>query len=202
MSGQGQAKTGQAMLLHDTRADKAIGLRIAGWSLMAIARELGYGSEGGVSRAVSRRRKRILSPLIAEERALQCERLDCLLKGSWSAAIGGDTKAVSAVLGIMSRRASVMGLDAADSDMLPRDEVQHTVTALVNVMQRYIPDEQRAEFLADIRRAVPHSLMQAKVVDAPVVQVGDEAPKARQELRKSERPAVVLGESNCDRPIV
>ncbi|KKM17461.1 hypothetical protein LCGC14_1675500 [marine sediment metagenome] len=180
-----QPKTGKEQLTHDIRADKAIELRLAGWTLGEIARELGYSGTPAVSRAVSRRRKRILSPLIAEERKMQCDRLDAMLKGLWEQAITGDVKAVQSVLGIMARRASVMGLDKGREDSIPREEVERTISMMGVVLQQFIPEEKRDEFRAALRRSI-RGLDVAKMVDVPVVIEAE--PGDVQELAESDDP--------------
>jgi hypothetical protein len=140
------------MMEWDQQADKAIVLRIAGWTLAQIAVELGYADRTAVHRAVVRRRKRIVSPLVADLREMQDIRLEALHKAAWPGAVDKDVdaasrqKAIHSVLGIMARRAALMGIDKVKDDAIPREEVRQMMSHLVLLLQQYVADERRDEF--------------------------------------------------------
>ncbi|GAA1281338.1 hypothetical protein [Saccharothrix xinjiangensis] len=103
------------------RRARAVQLRIAGASLDEIAAALNYGGSSTESRraAVSKDLKRAWEAAreaqaasAVELRELELARLDRIQRGVWPMAVAGDTKAVRAVLGVMDRRARLLGLDA------------------------------------------------------------------------------------------
>src|SRR5690242_6049497 len=91
---------------------QALELRNAGLGFEAIARQLNYASAGNAYRAATSALVRTIQPPAAEVRQLEVERLDRLIAAMWSQALGGDYAAVDRVLGIMARRAKLLGLDA------------------------------------------------------------------------------------------
>lgn len=103
------------------RRARAVQLRIAGASLDEIAAALSYGGSSAESRraAVSKDLRRAWESAreaqavsAVELRELELARLDRIQRGVWAHAVAGDTKAVRAVLGVMDRRARLLGLDA------------------------------------------------------------------------------------------
>ncbi len=61
-------------------------------------------------------------------RKLEIERLDSLMRGAWARAQSGDDKSIRSVLGIMERRARLLGLDAP----VKLDATVETTTLLYN----------------------------------------------------------------------
>ena len=97
------------------RERQAIELRKAGASYDQIARQIGYANKGAAYKAVSRALKATMATMSLDAdayRQLAADRLDAMLLGVWQAATRGDPQAISAVLRIEERRASMLGLDA------------------------------------------------------------------------------------------
>ncbi len=92
---------------------QALQLRKAGATYEAIAKALGYADKTGARACVQRALKETIQEPADELRRLECERLDELLKALWPAALNGHTRSVEIALGVMDRRARLLGLDAA-----------------------------------------------------------------------------------------
>lgn len=139
---------------------QALELRKAGASYDQIARQLGYTNKGAAHKAVTRALKATLATMTLdadEYRQLAAERLDAMLLGVWQAATRGDPQAISAVLRIEERRASMLGLDAPK-----RTEVTGQDGGPIEVDQRvtYSVEERQQRILeiVDAARARTHPL--------------------------------------------
>lgn len=98
------------------RQQEALQLRLRGQTYREIAEATGYASESGARKAVETALQAIRDECeeTAEEvRSMELQRLDKMLDGVWSSAIGGDPKGIEAALKIMDRRAKLLGLDRA-----------------------------------------------------------------------------------------
>ena len=85
-------------------------LLMAGRDYDEIAQELGYANRSGAWRAVQRALKRRRDELADDHLRLELERLDAPPTAAWDAAVGGDLKAIAAVLKIVDRRCELLGL--------------------------------------------------------------------------------------------
>lgn len=94
------------------RAISALDLRRDGLPYREIADRLGYSDESGARKAVSRLLDRTEAEGVGELRRLESERLDAIMSAHWPAAIGGDVDASRIVLGVVDRRAKLLGLNA------------------------------------------------------------------------------------------
>ena len=97
------------------RQQDAITLRIAGATHGAIAERLGYKGESGAYKAVMRELARTADQLagsVEGVRQLELQRLDQMQLQLWQGVMAGDQQAVTTVLKIQERRASLLGLDA------------------------------------------------------------------------------------------
>src|SRR5436305_13622271 len=94
------------------RGVDALRLRKAGASYQAIANRLGYASRSGAWHAVRAGLTATLQEPADELRGLELERLDALHRAVWDRAITGNGAAIDRALGIMRRRAALLGLDA------------------------------------------------------------------------------------------
>ena len=90
----------------------ALTLRGRGWTYEEIAKEVPYASAGGAHKAVRTGLRATLKEPADDVRELELGRLDKLLRAQWDKAMAGDLGAVQAVLRIMDRRATYLGLDA------------------------------------------------------------------------------------------
>lgn len=116
------------------KEDKALDLRAAGMSYRAIGRAM-ETSEAQAHRFVKAALQRvepILEAKATELRALECRRLDALQRALTPAASKGDVKAARAIVEVMKRRASLLGLDApqklAQTDTEGNDLTMPSVT--------------------------------------------------------------------------
>ncbi|OZD66691.1 hypothetical protein CH272_08275 [Rhodococcus sp. 05-340-1] len=107
------------------RAQKCLDRRIAGESWQAIADAEGYSDRSGPFRAVESLLSRVEHASVDQYRVIELARLDELQAGLWKAAIGGDVKAVNAVLGVVDRRVKLLGLNMPDRLVV----AQHTVSS-------------------------------------------------------------------------
>ena len=89
----------------------ALELRKAGASYQTIAERLGYRSSSGAHKAVSSALKATLREPADELRELEVTRLDAALLAIWRRVQSGDERAIDRLLGIMKRRAALLGLD-------------------------------------------------------------------------------------------
>ncbi len=96
---------------HDKQL-QALELRKAGVSYAAIAQRLGYRSGSGAHAAVGAALKRTQQEPADEVRRLELERLDGMLLAIAGQIKGGNQGAIDRALGIMARRAKLLGLDA------------------------------------------------------------------------------------------
>ena len=108
------SKTAAKRLLCTERQLQAVDLRKQGMPYSQIAKDMGIAPQtahGLVTDAM-----KTFAANIAEETrvvlGLELERLDAMMFGLWTRAIGGDEKAVRAVIKIMERRNNLLGLDA------------------------------------------------------------------------------------------
>ncbi len=111
----GESRTSARRVAQAERRLKAIQLRKTGQHYAAIGAELGI-SEAGAFLLVQRELHRLnehTAEAVVELRRLELERLDAMLLGLWAEASTGAYLSVDRVLGIMERRAKLLGLDAA-----------------------------------------------------------------------------------------
>jgi len=94
------------------RQRRAIELRRSGCTFDEIAVKLGYSGRGGAYKAVRKALRSVIEQPALEFLALELSRLDALQQAVWDQALRGDPKAVDAVLKIMDRRATYLGLNA------------------------------------------------------------------------------------------
>jgi hypothetical protein len=101
------------------REIQALELRTAGLTVAMIAQQLGYADASGAQRAVQRALRATLQVAADEYRALELDRLDALWRIAYgdaasdtSAPLNSRMRAVEQCLGILSRRAKLLGLDA------------------------------------------------------------------------------------------
>lgn len=107
------SKTSASRLIAAENRVKALDLRRRGWSYARIAQEIGVSRKRAWD-YISEEMKALAE--LGEEKAeelvrLEMERLDELQNAIWDKAMRGDTKAIEASLKIMSRRATLKGLD-------------------------------------------------------------------------------------------
>lgn len=107
-----ELKPGEQIPEVAARWAKALALRMAGANYDQIAAQCGYASRSGAYAAVLAAIKATLREPAEDVRTLEVERLDRLMLGVWQRACGGDSEVIDRVLKIMSRRSSLLGLDA------------------------------------------------------------------------------------------
>jgi hypothetical protein len=141
-----RAKTAQ-------RRTEAIKLRLAGVDFDTIATRLGYASRGAACTDINRALEQAVAEQTASADVLRHEelqRLDRLQAGLWTAAAGGDTKAVDSVLRIIDRRCKLLGLDAPQRhEVITMDAVEAEIKRLTAEMDteelRQLTDELTAD---------------------------------------------------------
>ena len=94
------------------KQQKAIELRNLGINYDRIASELGYSDRSGAWRAVKAGLDRAIVEPAHEQRIIQSQRLDILVRQALSAVINGDLDQIPNVLRVEKRRAELWGLDA------------------------------------------------------------------------------------------
>lgn len=107
-----ESKTSKRLLKAVERQRMALELRAVGKSFPAIAVELGYRGPAGAYKAVMSALRRTLQEPADEVRKLELDRLDELMTFLWPEARLANYKAIDGILGIMGRRAKLLGLDA------------------------------------------------------------------------------------------
>lgn len=109
---------------------RVVELRTKGNSFREINRILGVTRADRIfNRAIAREGNIELSRQHAI--ALEAERLDALQAGIWSKAVDGDPEAIRACLGVLTRRAKMLGLDHADAMSARAVEVEETRVRLL-----------------------------------------------------------------------
>ena len=78
------------------------------------AKQAGYANRSGAYKAFWKAMDHREAEAVEQHRALELARLDALQVGLWDRAVGGDVKAVNAVLRIIERRSRLLGLDKPD----------------------------------------------------------------------------------------
>lgn len=91
---------------------QALELRKAGATFEQIAKQLGYANGGGAYKVVQAGLKALVQQPADEVRQLEVERLDAMLRALWPDAMSGKPQVIDRCLGIMDRRAKLLGLDA------------------------------------------------------------------------------------------
>jgi lambda repressor-like predicted transcriptional regulator len=90
----------------------ALALRKTGMSLETIARHAGYSNRSSVHRALDRAMREIIRVPAEQLIVLELERMDAAVAGLWPKIEEGDPEAIRAMVVVMRRRASMLGLDA------------------------------------------------------------------------------------------
>jgi len=105
-----------ADLAIEKRREKACDLRLAGWSIRAIATHLKCGAttvHEDISAVLERTRDAAIDA-IDKERRLSLARLDVAVKALWTKVRKGDGEAIRELVRLEQRRAKLLGIDAAD----------------------------------------------------------------------------------------
>jgi len=89
---------------------RAVELVAQGMSYEEVARAVGYGHRGRAHRALSRTLSDREVEGVDELRAVELARLDRLQVSIWEQAVGGDVRAVAAVVRIIELRVRLLGL--------------------------------------------------------------------------------------------
>jgi len=95
----------------DKRRAQMLDLRIEGYSLRAIGEKLGM-HHSSVAEAIESELAELTREPAERLRTVELERMDAMLVGLWPKAKTGDVASVQAALGVMARRAKLLGLDA------------------------------------------------------------------------------------------
>ena len=91
---------------------QALELRKAAATYQVIADQLGYANHSGARKAVKSAMKAVLREPLEELFTLEAERLDAAQLAIWKRCLAGDDHAIDRLLGIMKRRAELLGLRA------------------------------------------------------------------------------------------
>lgn len=94
------------------RKRQALELRKAGATYDQIAATVGFANRGGAYKAVKAGIREILREPAEEVIQLECARLDEMLRALWPGVMRGDPVSIQRALGVMERRARLLGLDA------------------------------------------------------------------------------------------
>jgi hypothetical protein len=108
------SRTSKARIGRSERATEALELRKAGLTFRQIGQRMGFSEQRAhtlVTEELARLNAKRAENATAVLR-LELLRLDAMLAGVWKRATTGNLPAIGAVLGIMARRAKLLGLDA------------------------------------------------------------------------------------------
>lgn len=97
------------------RRTKMVRMRLAGLDWDTIAERLEYSNRAAACKDLSRTLTQYLAEqnsAVEELREVELMRLDRLLASVWTAAIGGDNRAVETAIKVIDRRCKLLGLDA------------------------------------------------------------------------------------------
>lgn len=94
------------------KQQRALELRNLGVGFDRIASELGYADRSGAWRAVKAALDRAVVEPAHEQRIIQSQRLDMLVRQALQAVLAGDLDQIPNVLRVEKRRAELWGLDA------------------------------------------------------------------------------------------
>ena len=122
--------TGSKRALVKERRRRALQLRMRGATLSDIARQVGYASASGASKAVRAALEADAAAAAGEVRKLHVARLETLLDAIWDAASRGQLSAVDRVLRVLDRQAKLLGLDLPAQPDEPPEELP--VKAYIN----------------------------------------------------------------------
>jgi DNA-binding CsgD family transcriptional regulator len=112
------------------REKEALTLRIAGKSLVEIAKELQI-SESGARSAVERAIRRTeldTAQSVNEYRTVEVSRLDKMQAALWERCLIGEIDAINTVLRIIARRSSLLGLDLQPGE---KHDAEHQLLVLL-----------------------------------------------------------------------
>ena len=110
--GKGESKLSPRRVNASQRATEALELRKGGATFGQIAEKLEYKSAASAFKAIDRALAKTMQEAAGQLRCLEAERLDRMFLAIWPKAKGGDLAAIERALGIMNRRAKLLGLDA------------------------------------------------------------------------------------------
>ena len=110
------------------RKRRAVELAMAGCSYEGIAEQVGYANKGTAWRVVHAALSQPVAERAEEYLELLLSRLEALLEAHWDAAVGGDPRALDAVLGVMDQEARLLRLDRLPTTSGPRSVVVPGVT--------------------------------------------------------------------------
>lgn len=129
------------------RQAEAMRLRVAGFTLADIARQLGYASESGALKAIMTGLDAARREPADAMRELALRRCERMLQAVWSRVLTGDLDAIDRALRIEARRARLLGLDAQSAIDL---------TAYVEALAA-AAGKDKAEALAEAEAILAHS---------------------------------------------
>lgn len=159
---------------------EVIAQRRSGRRVDDIARDLGI-SAGRVSQLFKQGMGRHVEVPAAEIKQMEADRLDDLQFGVWQAACSGNLKAIEQVLGIMERRAKLLGLDHSDKIAegmlrIEQDKVRLLAVALNTALDSIqVTDEQRAQVFQVMERELSPAVAESPP-DDPAVVPGEVVP--------------------------
>lgn len=144
-------KTTPFKILTQAKVNRAIELRIEGWTLDAIAKELGWGDRASahmaITRALAERRNDNLDAL----RDMEGNRLDALWRHNWPGVIKGNTRAIEVAIRIIERRARLFGLDAPERKVIEFVQHYEEFRKIVFLVLDKLPLEIQEQFHAQLR---------------------------------------------------
>lgn len=108
----GSANDAGKLIANRQRALRAVELRRDGWTLQAIADELGWNSPQAATMAIKRSLDRTTYETVDDMRTVVGERYDGIIATFLPRALAGDPEAANVVLKTEAQRARLFGLDA------------------------------------------------------------------------------------------
>lgn len=110
--GRPTSKTSPRMLSAAAKLEQALALRATGHSWREIAHKVGYRSDKSARRAVRDALKKRERDSIDELVAIEEEKLRLLERAGFESIARGEAESIPRVVGVMARRAAMLGLDA------------------------------------------------------------------------------------------
>jgi len=125
-------KSSANAILAAKKQAKALTLRLKGYTLKEIAKQLGYANKSVAYNTIMSGIDKVRAEHADEYRAIECARMDSYLKTIRGKILKGDVKAIDCAVRISARRARLLGLDPKEP-MIQVNEINNTEVNNVEV---------------------------------------------------------------------
>ena len=149
------------------KVNKAIELRIEGWTLDKIAKHLGWKDRSGVHRAITRALSEKRNTNLDELKDLEDNRLDALWRHNWPGVLKGNTRSIEVAIRIIESRAKLFGLDAPEKKVIEFVQHYEEFCKIVFLVLEKLPGEIQEQFHAQLRGVSGISAEQPFIAELP-----------------------------------